>query len=293
MRIKQTPGERIFSIFNTVLMIVLMIIMLYPFYYVLMASFSMPSDMAAHRGILWYPKGFQVASYKIVFQNPDILTGYMNTIFYVVVGTTLSVLFTVMIGYVLSRKNLMLKKPLMFFIVFTMFFSGGMIPTFLMISQIGLMGTRAAVILPGLVGTTNVIIMRTAFMGVPDSLEESAHIDGANDLTILWKIMLPLVMPTVSVMILFYGVGRWNAWFDAMLYLRDRTKFPLQLILREILVYSGTGDMLVSWGEFNGQDMSEIIKYSTIIVSTLPILLIYPFLQKNFVKGVMIGAVKG
>ncbi len=293
MRIRQTPGECIFTVFNTLLMVFLMVIMLYPFYYVLMASFSMPSDMAAYRGILLWPQGFQAESYKLVFQNSDILTGYANTIFYVIVGTVLSVLFTVMIGYVLSRKNLMLKKPLMILIVVTMFFGGGMIPTYLMMSQIGLMGTRAAVILPGLIGTTNVIIMRTAFQGVPDSLEESARIDGANDITILWKIMVPLIMPTVSVMILFYGVGRWNSWFDAMLYLRDRSKFPLQLILREILVYSGTDDMLISWGEFNGQDMSEIIKYTTIIVSTVPIICVYPFLQKHFVKGVMIGAIKG
>lgn len=293
MKIKQTPGERAFSIINAVFMVILMVLMIYPLYYVLMASFSMPAQMAAHRGLLLAPKGFQVESYKLVFQNPDILTGYGNTIFYTVTGTVLSVLLTIMLGYVLSRKGLMLKKPLMVIIVITMFFGGGMIPTYLMMSQIGFMGTRAAVLLPGLVGTTNVIIMRTAFQGIPDSLEESARMDGANDFVILLKIMLPLAMPTISVMLLFYGVGRWNAWFDAMLYLRDRAKFPLQLILREILVYSGTNDMLVSWGAFDGQDMSEIIKHTTIIVSTVPILLVYPFLQKNFVKGVMIGAIKG
>lgn len=293
MRKQETFGERIFDVANAALMVVLMIIMLYPLYYVLCASFSLPSNMAAHRGLLLLPEGFQLESYKIVFQNPDILSGYGNTIIYVVVGASLSVLLTVMLGYVLSRKGLMLRKPLMFMVVFTMFFGGGMIPTYLMMSQLGIMGTRASVILPGLVGTTNVIIMRTAFQGIPESLEESARIDGANDFTILFKIMLPLAMPTISVMLLFYGVGRWNSWFDAMLYLRDRGKFPLQLILREILVYSGTGDMLITWGSFNGQDMSEIIKYTTIIVSTVPILCIYPFLQKNFVKGVMIGAVKG
>jgi len=293
MKIKQTPGERAFNIFNAVFMVLLMLIMVYPLYYVLMASFSMPSQIAAHRGLLLYPKGFQIESYKLVFQNHDVLSGYGNTIFYTLTGTVLSVTLTIMLGYVLSRKGLMLKKPLMVVIVITMFFGGGMIPTYLMMSQIGFMGTRAAVLLPGLVGTTNVIIMRTAFQGIPESLEESARMDGANDLLILMKIMLPLAMPTISVMLLFYGVGRWNSWFDAMLYLRDRSKFPLQLILREILVFSGTGDMLVSWGEFNGQDMSEIIKYTTIIVATVPILCIYPFLQKNFVKGVMIGAIKG
>lgn len=293
MKIRETRGERVFTVCNTLFMIILMVLMIYPLYYVLMASFSMPSQMAAHRGLLLVPQGFQIESYKLVFQNKDILSGYGNTIFYTVVGTAISVTLTVMLGYVLSRKGLMLKKPIMIVIVITMFFGGGMIPTYLMMSQIGLMGTRGAVLLPGLVSTTNVIIMRTAFQGIPDSLEESARMDGANDIVILLKIMLPLAMPTISVMLLFYGVGRWNAWFDAMLYLRDRSKFPLQLILREILVYSGTGDMLVSWGSFNGQDMSEIIKYTTIVVATVPILCIYPLLQKNFVKGVMIGAIKG
>lgn len=293
MKIKKTPGEQVFDIFNAVFMVLLMIVTLYPFYYVLAASFSMPAAMAAHRGPLLFPDGFQVESYKLVFANPDIASGFLNTIFYVIAGTILNILLTLMMAYVLSRKDLMLKKILMWMIMFTMFFGGGMIPTYIMMSQIGVMGTRFSVILPGLIGVTNVIIMRTAFQGVPDGLEESARIDGANDIVILWKVMVPLVMPTIAVMILFYGVGHWNSWFNAMLYLRDRGKFPLQLILREILVYSGTGDMLISWGQFDGQDMSEIIKYSTIIVSTVPIICIYPFLQKHFVKGVMIGAIKG
>ena len=174
-----------------------------------------------------------------------------------------------------------------------MFFSGGMIPTYLMMQDIGIMGTRFSVILPGLISVTNVIILRTAFMGIPQGLEESAKIDGANDFIVLFKVIVPLSMPAIAVMVLFYGVGRWNSWFDAFLYLRNRELFPLQLILREILVESSTDNMMISLGALNGLDMSEIIKYATIIVSTIPILCIYPLLQKHFVKGVMIDAIKG
>ncbi len=293
MKIKETPGERTFNVFNIILMVFLMIIMFYPFWYVVVASFSVPNEFAAHSGPLLVPLGFQVEAYKVVFRNSDVLIGYANTIFYVVVGTTISVTLTIIMGYVLSRKQAMLKKPLMLMVVFTMFFSGGMIPTFLMMTDIGLNGTRGAIIFAGLIGTTNVIIMRTAFMGIPSELEESAKMDGANDIVVLSRILIPLAKPTISVLLLYYGVGRWNSWFDAMIYLRDRSKFPLQLYLREILVFSSTEDMMLMLGTYKGQDLSEIIKYATVIVSTLPILLIYPFLQKHFVKGVMIGAIKG
>jgi putative aldouronate transport system permease protein len=261
--------------------------------YVVFASFSDPGEIAIHRGILWAPKGFQIDAYKLVLKNPDILSGYKNTIFYVVVGTALNVLITSMLAYTLSRKGLLLNNAIMFMIVVTMFFSGGMIPGYILMTNLGLMGSRWAIILPGLVNTMNLIIMRTSFMGIPESLEEAARIDGANDMVILFKVVLPLSLPVISVMVLFYGVGHWNSWFGAMLYLRDRGLYPLQLILREILIFSSTDDMMVSLGTRRGQDMSEIIKYATIMVATVPILAIYPFMQKYFVKGVMVGAIKG
>ena len=210
-----------------------------------------------------------------------------------VAGTFVNLVMTCLTAYPLSKRNLPGRSFFMLGVTITLVFSGGMIPTYLMMQSLGIMGTRFSVILPGLISVTNVIVLRTSFMGIPQGLEESATIDGANDFTVLFRIIVPLSMPAISVMILFYGVGRWNSWFEAFLYLRDRSLYPLQLILREILVDNSTEVMMVSLGTLKGQDMSEIIKYATVIVSTLPILCIYPFLQKNFVKGVMIGAIKG
>ena len=293
MKIKKSPSQRLFDAFNVLFMIFMMLITLYPFLYVLFGSLSMPAQFSKHTGVLLAPQGFQLDAYWLVLQNEDILSGYANTLFYVGVGTTLNVFFTILTAFVVSRKNLMLKKIMLIMMTITMFFGGGMIPTYLMMQNIGIMGTRWSLIFPGLISVTNVIIMRTSFMGIPAGLEESAYIDGANDFKVLFRIIVPLSMPVISVMVLFYGVSHWNSWFNAMLYLRDRKLFPLQLILREILVFSSTDGMMVSLGTIKGQDMSEIIKYATIIVSTLPILLIYPMLQKHFVKGVMIGAIKG
>jgi len=290
---RKTISQYIFDCFNVLFMIFMMIITLYPFVYVLFGSVSMPAEFAKHTGILLWPKGFQLEAYKMVFRNENIIIGYGNTLFYVTVGTAFNIFFTILTAYVVSRKELMLKKFLLLMMTFTMFFSGGMIPTYLMMQKIGIMGTRWSIIFPGLISVINVIIMRTYFMGLPYGLEESAFIDGANDFQVLFRIIVPLSMPTISVMILFYAVGHWNSWFTAMLYLRDRRLFPLQLILREILVFNSTEDMMISLGNLRGQDMSEIIKYATIIVSTVPIICIYPMLQKHFVKGVMIGAIKG
>jgi putative aldouronate transport system permease protein len=293
LAIRKSTGEKAFDVFNVIFLTILMIVTLYPFLYVIFASLSDPSGIATHRGILWAPIGFQLDAYKLVLKNPNIIIGYKNTIFYVFVGTALNVLITSMLAYTLSRKGLLLNNTIMFLIVFTMFFSGGMIPGYILMTNLGLMGSRWAIILPGLVSTMNLIIMRTSFSAIPVSLEESAKLDGANDMVILFKIVLPLSLPIISVMVLFYGVNHWNSWFSAMLYLRDRQLYPLQLVLREILIFSSTDDMMVSLGSSRGKDMSEIIKYATIMVATVPILIAYPFMQKYFVKGVMVGAIKG
>lgn len=293
MNIKPSLGERVFDVFNVTLLTLLSVATVYPFLYVLFASLSDPNIVVQTRGLLWYPKGFTTAAYELVFKNPSIISGYLNTFFYVIVGTTLNIFMTSLGAYALSRQNVMWKNPIMFMIVFTMFFSGGLIPSYLLVGNLGLLDTRWAIIIPSAMSAYNLIIMRTSFQGVPVSLEESAKLDGANDFTVLFRIVLPLSMPVVAVMILFYGVGHWNSWFSALIYLRDRELYPLQLILREILISNSTDSMLTGAAGGDRMPIGETIKYATIIIATIPILLLYPFLQKYFVKGVMIGAIKG
>jgi putative aldouronate transport system permease protein len=292
MHIKLAYSERIFDWTNILLLCLLSLATLYPFVYVLVSSVSDPAELMKSRGLLFWPAGFTVDAYKMVFQNPMILLGYANTLFYVIVGTVLNLLFTSFGAYALSRQNVLWKNPVMFMIIFTMFFSGGLIPSYILISNLGLFDTRWALIFPALISTWNLIVMRTSFQGVPVSLEESARIDGANDFTILFRVVIPLSLPVLAVMILFYGVGHWNAWFGAVIYLRDRELFPLQVILREILIANATDNMMTGTSGGDRVAIGETIKYATIVIATAPILMLYPFLQKYFVKGVMIGALK-
>ncbi|WP_195572184.1 carbohydrate ABC transporter permease [Paenibacillus sp. 1001270B_150601_E10] len=285
-------GEKVFVGFNTVFMLLLCFVTLYPFIYVGFASLSDPASLAAHRGLLLLPLDMNFSAYKAVFDNPMITTGYRNTLIYVVCGTAINLLLTSIGAYVLSRRNLYFKNILMLLIVITMFFGGGLIPTYLLINKLGMLNTVWALLIPGAISTFNMIIMRTGFQSVPISLEESARIDGANDLVILFRIIIPLSMPVIAVMILWYAVGHWNSYFSALIYLRDRELFPLQLVLREILITNSTDSMMTDAGAGDRIAIAETIKYATIIVSTLPILVLYPFLQKYFVKGVLIGAIK-
>jgi putative aldouronate transport system permease protein len=289
----RTPlGERIFYWADALLMIFLCVLILVPLIHVLAGSFSSGMAYMSHSGLLLWPLEPTLEAYQAVFKNQDIWTGLKNTVLYTVVGTTLNVLLTAMLAYALSRKNVMLKKPLTLLISFTMFFNGGMIPTYLVIRDLGLLDHRFAVILPGLVSVFNFIIMRTHFESIPDALEESAKIDGANQWTIFWKIYMPVSATSLAVMTLFYGVSHWNGWMNAMLYLpNSRELFPLALITREIVLSSATSAM--NDGAALTQEMADAIKYATIIVSTLPILCLYPFLQQYFTKGVMVGSVKG
>lgn len=293
MQIKESKGQKVFNVFNVMIMIFLVIITLYPMLYVLFASLSKPNEYMAHQGILVKPLGFTLGSYEAVLKNPMISIGYKNTIFVVVVGVALNIFMTSLGAYVLSRKGLMLKGFFMFFIVFTMFFSGGLIPFYFTVKGLGLDNKLWALIIPGAISTYNLIIMRTAFNAVPDSLEESAKLDGASHYTILFRIMIPLTLPTIAVMVLYYGVAHWNAWFNAMIFIRKRELYPLQLILREILIANDTNNMILNSNAGDQEMLSETIKFAVIIVSTVPILALYPFLQRYFVKGVMIGAVKG
>jgi putative aldouronate transport system permease protein len=291
---KRSLGDIAFDAFLVVFMLFLIAITLYPLLYAFFASISDPQRLIQHRGLLLRPLGFSLLSYDLVFKNPMIPTGYRNTLFYVVAGTTINLVLTTLGAYGLSRRNVLWQKPLMFLIVFTMFFNGGLIPTFLMVGvTLRMMDTPWALLIPPAISTWNLLIMRTSFQGVPVALEESARIDGANDFHILWRIVIPLSMPVIAVMILFYSVYHWNAFFNAMIYLRTRDLWPLQLVLREILIANLSLDMTA--GSASGGDVmpiGETIKYSTIIVATVPILVVYPFLQRYFVKGVMIGAIK-
>ena len=292
MKVKTSVGEKIFDVCNVTFMIGLILVTIYPFLYVFFSSISDPALLAQNTGILYKPIGFTLKAYELVFENPMITIGYVNTLFYVVIGTAINILFTSIGAYALSRKNVMLAKPIMMLIIFTMFFSGGLIPSYLLINGLGMMDTRWALIIPNAISVWNLIIMRTSFKGIPDSLEESARIDGAGDFTILFKIILPLSLPVIAVMILFYGVGHWNSYFSAMIYLRDNALWPLQLVLREILINNSTENFITGVGGGDRYPVGETVKYATIIIATIPILLLYPFLQKYFVQGVMIGSIK-
>ena len=290
---KPTTGQKVFNVINIVVMCLLMIVTAYPLLYVLFASFSEGTELMQHSGLLFAPLGFSGAAYDAVFKNPNITHGFFNTAVYLIGGVGLGMLLTVVGGYCLSRKDLMWRRPVMLLIIFTMFFNGGLIPTFLNVQNLGLLDTYWAVILPTAINTFNLIIMRTAFEAIPESLVESAQLDGARHFTILFKIVLPLALPTIMVIVLYYAVERWNEWFNAMIFLKDRGKFPLQLTLREILIQNDTNNMTTSTSFADQESVSETIKYAVIVVATIPILVVYPFLQKYFVKGVMVGAVKG
>lgn len=289
---KETPGRKIFIVINGILLFFLTAVTLYPLLYVVFASFSNANALMAHDGALLYPLKPTIAAYKATFRNSSILTGYRNTAFVVISGTTLNIVMTTAAAYFFSRKNVMHQKLLLRIVMFTMYFSGGLIPTYLWIKKLGLIDNLLVLIIPGAITTTNMIILRTAFYNVPESLEESARIDGAGHFTLLTKIIVPLIMPTLAVIALYYSVGHWNSWFNASIYIKKKTLYPLQLVLREILISNDTSAMMDDVALSEQAYISETIKYAVIVVSTVPILCLYPFLQRYFVQGIMVGAVK-
>ena len=295
MKIKKSFGEQLFDIINHIVLILLCIVTLYPILYVVFASLSEPQRIMSNTGLLWHPLGFSLLSYRAVFENHKIWLGYRNTIFYVVAGTAINIFMTSLAAYALSRKNLLWGKYIMRMILFTMYFGGGLIPTYLLMRSIHFLNTIWVMIIPGAISVYNFVIMRTSFAGIPDSIEEAAKIDGANEFAIMFRIVMPLSIPIIMVMVLYYGVGHWNAWFNAMIYLNARKDLqPLQIYLREILMANDTASMMTGGiADTDRAAVSSTIKYATIIVATVPILMVYPFIQRYFVKGVMIGAVKG
>jgi putative aldouronate transport system permease protein len=274
------------------LLIIGTLITLYPFIYIISMSISEPNAVLAQE--VWLlPKGFSLGSYNMVFESNAIWTSYGNTIWYTAVGTTINVVFTLMGAYALSRREFFARNGIMLYITITMFFSGGLIPTFLLVNNLGLYNSRWAMILPGAINTWNLIVARTYFQSsIPDSLPESAKLDGCTDIGIFMKIVIPLSTPIIAVLIVFYAVGHWNAWFNASLYLGDSTLHPLQLFLRKILLMNSP-DLLEGMEDaFERVAYAIQLKYASIVVATLPIVCIYPFVQKYFVTGVMLGAIK-
>jgi putative aldouronate transport system permease protein len=291
---KVLSSEKAFDLFVYVLAAIILCLVMYPLILVVSASFSNPLQVID--GHVWLlPKGWTLEPYQRVFENPSIWTGYANTIFYAVAGTAINIAMTILAAYPLSRRDLPGRNIIMFLITFTMFFSGGLIPTYLLVKDLGMVNTIWALLIPGAIATYNLIVMRSFFLtSIPFELQESAWMDGCSNWKLLLRIVLPLSKPIIAVMLLFYGVGHWNAYFNAMIYLRDRELFPLQLIIREILILNQSEDMgLEGVGMSERVLMAESIKYSVIIVSSLPVLMIYPFIQRYFVKGLLIGSIKG
>ncbi|GAA3401705.1 carbohydrate ABC transporter permease [Paenibacillus hodogayensis] len=287
--------DRRFHWFITIFLCFIVLIVAYPLFFVVIASISDPQAVITGE-VLLLPRGIQFTGYDKIIHNTELQRGFLNTIIYTAVGTSINLVLTVCAAYPLSRKDVMGRQLVTAFLLFTMFFSGGMIPTYLLIRDLGMINTVWAMILPNAVSVVNVIIMRTYFQTtIPGEVQEAASIDGCGNLKMLWKVVLPLSMPIIAVMILFYSVAHWNAYFNAMLYLNDRKMYPLQLLLREILVQDDLQDM-VSLGDdslLKNVLTTESIKYAAVIAANLPVLLLYPFLQKYFVKGIFIGAVKG
>lgn len=284
-------GSRIFDFCNVLFMLCLAFITLYPMYNIFIVSISSAEYIYAG-AVSFIPKGINFDAYRMVFKNDSIWRSFGNSILYTAVGTTINVVCSAMCAYPLSRKDFYGRGFFTVFVAVTMFISGGMIPSYLVVNQLKLINTMWAIVLPGAISTYNMIIMRTFFQNLPVSLQESAYLDGANDITILFKVVLPLSMPIIATMTLFYAVGHWNSYFNAMIYLNSKSKFPLQVLLREIVVAGNMAD--------ESSDLTSNIniiainfKYAVIVITVVPILVVYPFLQKHFTKGVMIGAIKG
>lgn len=295
---KKTVGDRIFDVINYAVLTLLAFCCIYPLWHVLCGSFSNPVELSKHSGVLLWPLGFSVEGYRNVWANPNISTGFLNTLFYVGVGTLIRMVLTAIGAYVLSDKHFMLRKPMTLMIVFTMYFSGGMIPDYLLVNSLGLTNTRWALIIPLAITTWNMIILKTAFQSVPEALVESARLDGAGELRTLVQIILPVTKASLAVIAMYYVVNEWNSWFKAAIYLPgNKACHPLQLVLRDVLIVDSGGSS-TSLAEGSGLSvetllLQEVLRYSAIIISTLPIVAIYPFAQKYFVKGVLMGSVKG
>ena len=290
-KIKKTNEDRVVDIVVHVILAVLVIVCLYPVWYILVASVSSSTHVLKNPGLLRLPDKISFEAYRLALQHPLLSAGFWNSIQVLLYSLPINIVLTLMCGYFMASTNLLFKKPIVGMLLLTMYFSGGLIPSFLNVKDLGLYDSIWALVLPSALSVYNSLICKTAIEGVPSSLRESAYLDGANDIQILFKIIVPLIIPTLAVLVLYYGVSHWNSWFAASIYIETPAKLPIQNILKSILSNAaglsseGMGDTFNSY--------AESIKYSAIVIATVPIMCVYPFLQKHFTKGVMIGAVKG
>jgi putative aldouronate transport system permease protein len=292
--IAETTADRIFLIGVKVMLWIALIAVLIPLIYVVANSFSSAGAVSAGRVFLW-PVEPSLRAYKEALSDPQILQGYYNSLIYAVGGTLISVTLTIAIAYPLSRKTFFGRNVIMSLLLFTMLFSGGLIPTYLVVQDLGLLNTRWAMVIPSAIGVWQVIIARTFFRStIPDDLYEAAVLDGASDLRFLWSIVLPLSKPVIAVIALMYAIFQWNTYFDALIYLKDPGLYPLQIVLRNILILNSTTGAAADVAQtLERQQLANVLKYALIVISSLPVLLIYPFIARHFTKGVMVGAVKG
>ena len=292
--IKEPIGDRILTVIIYTVLILILITVTYPLLNIVASSFSDPNAVIKGE-VTIFPINPTLIAYKTVFNNSQVIAGFANTVFYTVVGTVIQLILTVLIAFPLSRKEFVGRKLIMMLIVFTMFFEGGLIPTYMIVKDLGLVDTRWALIIPKALGVWQVIIAVTFFKtSIPTELYESAQLDGCSDIKFIWKIVLPLSKPIIAVLVLMYAVGNWNSYFDALIYLNSQDLYPLQLVLRNILVMNqmNTLSPAVAYKLQHLQGLADLLKYALIVISSLPILLFYPFVQKHFVKGMMIGSIK-
>ena len=292
---RKSAGDVLFDAINYSLLTIGMLLILYPLYFVLIASVSDPNRI--YSGDVWlYPQGITLDGYQRIFNDSIIWIGYANSLLYAVVGTAISVSLTLLAAYPLSRRDFVGRNIFMWFFMFTMFFNGGLIPTYLLVKDLGMINTIWALVIPGAAGVFNIIIVRTFFQStIPDEMREAAFMDGCSNTRFFLLVVLPLSKPIIAVMVLFHVVGFWNGFFDALIYLNEEAKYPLQLVLRNILVQNQvSSNMMIDVESYAAKlRVTELIKYGVIIVASLPLLVLYPFLQRYFVKGAMIGSIKG
>lgn len=291
----QNNKDKIFIVVIYALLVMLFVIVAYPLIYIVSASFSDPQAVISGKVVL-LPVSPTLRGYAAVFKNHKIVTGFINSISYMVIGTLVNIVMTILCAYPLSRKEFTARNKLAAIFVFTMYFSGGLVPSYILVNKLGLINTPLAMIIPSAMSTYNMIICRTYMQNsIPDELYEAGQIDGCTPWKYLKRIVIPLCKPIIAVLVLYYGVAKWNNYFDAMLYIKKDSLQPLTIIMREILIQNKIDYTMISDVKTASemQGLTQLLKYSTIVVASVPVLLIYPFVQKHFVKGVMIGAVKG
>lgn len=291
----RSMSDKIFTIVIYASLSLILVLVLYPLIFIVSASFSDPQAVISGKVVLW-PVDLTLKGYRAVFKNPKIMTGFLNSFIYLFVGTALNLVMTMLCAYPLSRKEFTARNKLAAMFVFTMYFSGGLVPTYMVVNKLGLIDSRLAMIIPSAMSTYNMIICRTYMINsIPDEMYEAAQMDGCTPFRYLTKIVTPLCKPILAVLTLYYGVAKWNSYFDAMLYLKKQAFQPLTIIMREILIQNKVDFTMISDAKAASelQGLTELLKYSTIVVASVPVLMLYPFVQKYLVKGVMVGAVKG